>query len=89
MSNNNCPKFSDEELITAYLWRKAQQLPTRKAIYNYTKSHLLAWFPVLPSYQAFCRRLNCLTPAFQALAEIWAEDAAEKSGDIHCVRFVS
>ena len=84
LSNNNCPKFSDEELITVYLWGKAQQLLTRKAIYNYTKSHLLAWFPALPSYQAFCRRLNRLTPAFQALAEIWAEDAAEKSGDTHC-----
>ena len=84
LSNNNCPKFSDEELITVYLWGKAQQLLTRKAIYNYTKSHLLRWFPSLPSYQAFCRRLNRLTPAFQALAEIWAEDAAEKSGDTHC-----
>ncbi len=82
LSNNNCPKFSDEELITVYLWGKAQQLLTRKAIYNYTKSHLLTWFPDLPSYQAFCRRLNRLTPAFQALAEIWAE--VEKSGDTHC-----
>ena len=36
------------------------------------------------SYQAFCRRLNRLAPAFQALAEIWAEDAAEKRADTHC-----
>ena len=79
LSNNNCPKFSDEELITAYLWGKAQQLLTRKAIYNYTKEHLLEWFPHLPSYQAFCRRLNRLAPAFRALAEIWAEKAAARS----------
>lgn len=32
LSNNNCPKFSDKELITIYFWGKAQQLPTRKAI---------------------------------------------------------
>lgn len=36
------------------------------------------------SYQAFCRRLNRLAPAFQALAEIWEEDAAEKRVDTHC-----
>ena len=57
-SNNNCPQFTDEELITVCLWGKAQQLLTRKAIYNYIKIHLLAWFPALPGYQAFCRRLN-------------------------------
>ena len=81
LSNNNCPKFSDEELITVYLWGKAQQLLTRKAIYNYTKSHLLDWFPALPSYQAFCRRLNRLTPAFQALAEIWTEETLAQTED--------
>lgn len=76
LSNNSCPKFSDEGLITVYLWEKAQQLLTRKAIYNYTKIHLLAWFPPLPSYHTFCRRLNPLTRTFQALAEIWEEEAA-------------
>lgn len=82
LSNNNCPKFSDEELITVYLWGKAQQLFQRKAIYNYTKTHLLDWFPDIPSYQAFCRRLNNLTPAMQALAQIWSEQAEIKSKDL-------
>ena len=63
-SNNNCPQFTDEELITVYLWGKGQQLLTRKAIYNYTKSHLFEWFPALPSYQAFCRRLNRIAEHF-------------------------
>ena len=81
LSNNNCPQFSDEELITVYLWGKAQQLSTRRAIHNYTKNHLLEWFPALPSYQAFCRRLNRLTPAFQALAEIWTEEALAQAED--------
>lgn len=72
-----------EELITVYLWGKAQQLLTRKAIYKYTKNHLLEWFPAIPSYQAFCRRLNRLEPAFRALAEIWTEQAAAKEEDTH------
>ena len=83
LSNNNCPQFSDEELITVYLWGKAQQLLTRKAIYKYTKNHLLEWFPAIPSYQAFCRRLNRLEAAFRALAEIWTEQAAAKEEDTH------
>lgn len=83
-SNNNCPQFTDEELITVYLWGKGQQLLTRKAIYNYTKSHLLAWFPALPSYQAFCRRLNRIAGAFRALSEIWMEMILAQNQDTHC-----
>ena len=70
-SNNFCPQFSDEECITVYLWGISQRRFEQKTIYNYTKNHLLDWFPTLPSYQAFSDRLNCLAPAFQALAEHW------------------
>lgn len=70
-SNNFCPQFSDEECITVYLWGISQRRFEQKTIYNYTKNHLLEWFPKLPSYQAFSDRLNRLAPAFQALAEIW------------------
>lgn len=83
LSNNKCPQFTDEELITVYLWGVGQHLRTRKAVYEYTKSHLLGWFPKLPSYQAFCRRLNWLSGAFQALAEIFGEKTLEKLGDTH------
>ncbi len=37
------------------------------------KQALAEWFPKLPSYQAFNRRLSELAPAFQALTEIWLE----------------
>ena len=83
LSKNKCPKFTDEELITVYLWGIGQHLSMRKAIYEYTKSHLSEWFPRLPSYQAFCRRLNLLAGAFQALAEIFREKMLEKSSDTH------
>lgn len=74
LSNNNCPQFSDEELITVFLWGKEQQLLTRRAIYDFTKGNYQEWFPKLPSYQAFCRRLNRIAGAFRALAEIWMEE---------------
>lgn len=83
LSNNNCPKFSDKEIISIYLWGKAHQLPTRKAVYRLVKETMLDKFPALPSYQAFCRRLNWLAPAFQALAEIWSEQFRSKTEDWH------
>ena len=69
--NNFRPQFSDEECITVYLCGISQRRFEQKAIYNYTKDHLLDWFPKLPSYQAFSARLNQLAPAFHALAEYW------------------
>ena len=70
-SNNFRPQFSDEECITVYLWGISQRRFEQKTIYEYTRNHLLEWFPKLPSYQAFSDRLNKLAPAFQALAEHW------------------
>ena len=72
-SNNFRPQFTDEECITVYLWGISQRRFEQKTIYEYTKNHLLEWFPKLPSYQAFSDRLNRLAPAFQALAEYWLD----------------
>ncbi len=76
-SNNFRPQFSDEECITVYLWGIGQRGFEQKTIYIYTKNHLLDWFPKLPSYAAFSRRLNALAPAFQALAELWLNSVAD------------
>lgn len=72
LSNNRFPKFTDEECITAYLWGKIEGRFSRKDVYTFIRDYWHDWFPDLPSYQAFCRRLNNLAPAFQALAEVWA-----------------
>ena len=72
-SNHFRPQFTDEECITVYLWGIGQRRFEQKAIYNYTKNHLLEWFPKLPSYQAFSRRCANLAPAFRALGEKWME----------------
>lgn len=78
-SNNKTAQFTDLELITVYLWGKQTGLLTRRAIHDFTKQYLLEWFPKLPSYQAFCRRLNRLAEAFAALAEIWTEQNLTRS----------
>ena len=69
LSNNSRPKFTDQELMTVYLWGTMKGLRSVKAIYTYTIMHLLEWYPALPSYQAFDRRLGEMGMAFAKLAE--------------------
>ena len=67
MSNNSSPTFTDEEVITIFLWGIMQHRTTIKDIYNYTNNHLIEWFPNLPSYEAIVQRLNRLQEVFVPL----------------------
>ena len=58
LSNNWQPIFTDQELITIYLFGHFQGHFTQKRIYDYISQHFMEWFPDLPSYQACNRRLN-------------------------------
>jgi IS5 family transposase len=69
LSNNHQPRFSDEELLTMYLFGHLQGLTTQRRIYDYMQNHWRAWFPALPSYQSVNCRLNELAPAFELLIE--------------------
>lgn len=65
--SNFRPRFTDEELLTIYLFGHMQGFHQQRHIYDYARRHWRAWFPALPSYQAFNRRLNRLDPAFEHL----------------------
>ncbi len=68
-SNNFQPEFTDQELMTIYLFAGHEQRYFQiNEIHSFTKDYLLNWFPKLPSYQTFSYRLNLLVGAFQALA---------------------
>lgn len=72
LSNNYQPAFSDSEAMTIYIygiWRKYREV---KTIYEYAKDHLIDWFPNLPSYEKFNKRLNRIAPAFIRLVTILA-----------------
>lgn len=69
LSNNHLPLFSDEELLTMYLFGHLQGLTTQRRIYDYMLNHWREWFPTLPSYQTVNCRLNELAPAFELLIE--------------------
>lgn len=74
-TNNKCPIFSDSEIMTVYLYAiNEMQLTKIKQIHKYTKAHFLSWFPNLPKYSSFVKRLNRLSEAFRMLSSILIHD---------------
>jgi len=64
-SNNNEPEFSDQEIMTIYLYAIHQEQRFKcKQIHRFADEFLRSWFPKLPSYTAFNNRLNRLSEAF-------------------------
>lgn len=79
-NNSKAPNFTDEELLTIYIYAVIEEEKYKvKSIYNYGTKYLKSWFPTLPSYQAFNRRLNRLNNVFPLLVSILLQDA-EKEG---------
>jgi hypothetical protein len=66
-SSNFKPKFSDEEIITIYLFGQLNEKFKHRQIYDFIVDYWLDWFPDLPSYQAFNRRMNLLADNFEVL----------------------
>lgn len=68
-SNNDQPAFTDQEVLTIYLFvMHAEQRFKVKQIYNFASEYLRSWFPLLPSYEAFDMRINRLGEALKHLA---------------------
>ena len=66
-ASNFKPVFTDEEIITVYLFGQLNEKFNHRQIHQFIREYWLDWFPALPSYQAFNRRLNLLTDNFQTL----------------------
>ena len=67
-SNNSIPVFTDQEILTIYLFVGSEQRYTRlKEIHKFAKEYLLDWFPGLTSYQTFVYRLNRMVGAITEL----------------------
>ncbi len=74
-SNNNDPDFSDQEILTIYLFgMHVEQRFKINQIHDFANGYLRSWFPRLPSYTAFNTRLNFLNEAIKALATHLIED---------------
>lgn len=69
-SNNNAPYFTDQEIMTIYLFAGyCQKCFMVKDIHSFAKEYLFSWFPSLPSYQTFNLRLNRLDECFKVLSQ--------------------
>lgn len=74
-SNNNKPDFTDQEIMTIYLYAMHHHgLIKVKQIHKFAKEYLMSWFPKLGSYQAFNNRLNRLGGVFTRLVELLLQD---------------
>lgn len=87
LSNNQDPAFTDEEVLTIYLFGILKKHRTIQAIYDYTQDHLSDWFPALPCYGGYVQRLNRLHEVFPGLVEQVLADFAPQ-GVLEHVRLV-
>lgn len=69
LSNHSDMSFSDEEVITIYLFGNMSGYSQVNEIYNYVVRHLSDWFPKLPSYPGFIQRINKISHLFEGLVE--------------------
>src|SRR5438552_15735236 len=69
MTNHADLSFSDEEVITIFLYGVIDKRRELKEIYNDASRHMKHWFPKLPSYTAFVQRINRVSDVFIPLIE--------------------
>ena len=68
-SNNADPTFTDEEVLTIYVFGLIKKRTTISEIHEYVEDHFSEWFPDLPSYQSYNRRPGRLSAVFAPLVE--------------------
>lgn len=64
-SPNGNPNFTDEEVMTIYLYCVLDGYHVLKNMHKFIDEHLRSWFPYLPKYAAFNHRLNFLMNEFE------------------------
>ena len=75
--------FSDEEIITLFLFGVVDKHRKIKDIDEYTARHLREWFPQFPSYAAYVKRLNRVVDVFAPLlALIQQEQEIRNPGQV-------
>jgi hypothetical protein len=69
MTNHADLSFSDEEVLTIFLYGVMNKRRELKEIYQEAERYLKPWFPKLPSYVAFVQRINRVCDVFVPLIE--------------------
>lgn len=75
-SHNREPEFTDQELVTIWLFAHLEGCFEKKKMHRLIRKYWRAWFPRLPSYQTFVLRLNRLEPTFQTVGAVLSDALA-------------
>jgi len=79
LSNNKQPIFTDQELITIWLFAHLNDKFQKKQMHDFIKDYWFSWFPNLPAYQTFVFRLNQLEPTFQTFGQVLLQFISAKT----------
>ena len=71
LSNNQSPNFTDAELFTCATFTELLGYPSKKAGYDYLKSHYYSWFPAMPCYEVYSRKLNKFSESIRKLYSLF------------------
>ena len=72
-TGNAEPAFTDEEVMTIYVFGLIKKRKSTSEIHEYVLDHYSDRFPDLPSYQGYNRRLNRLSAIFSATGRLYLE----------------
>jgi len=64
-SNNFVPLFTDAELLTCAVFAQVVGFRNKKDGYIYIRDHYAQWFPTLPCYEVYNRKLNKFSEAIR------------------------
>lgn len=82
MRNHATPDFTDEEVITIYLYGIQRKRKTIKEIWKDVHDYFPEWFPKLPTYEGDVQRLNAVSavflPLLNALTPAWERRPGER-----------
>lgn len=82
LSNNNQPYFSDTELFTCAIFAELMGCQSKKDGYNYIYKHYLSWFPQLPGYEVYNRKLNQFHEAMAYIFKMLTQKYASRAEPI-------
>ena len=69
--SNNCnPFFTDTELFSCAVFTEMLGYHCKKIGYDYIKRHYKTWFPLLPEYEVYSRKLNKFQEAFSYIFKV-------------------
>ena len=89
-SNNNEPEFTDQEVITIYLYvMQVEQRLKIKQIHSFANDYLRSWFPRLHSYEAFVVRINRLSEVFIHISSTLLSTPPHRRYWLSCMVFKS